>query len=192
MPTPRPRRAPWTTEQRSDVMDAARDVMDAVRDVIPVACEALLSKMSLLLWLRSIPCFNATATTREALYLCRPCDELFQHGRSRKAAHECLYGLVKRPETQDGPGEPQNAQLGDQQAPRRRVEDPDGIRQAALHRRGQEAEGPAHEGPSGLQVPSEEETEEHYEEGPVRVPVSVLADYASRSSIWTPPNFTLR
>ncbi|KAG1662554.1 hypothetical protein GQR58_020914 [Nymphon striatum] len=50
-----------------DVMDAARDVMDAVRDVIPVACEALLSKMLLLLWLRSIPCFNATATTREAL-----------------------------------------------------------------------------------------------------------------------------
>ncbi|KAG1679548.1 Cyclin-I [Nymphon striatum] len=50
----------------NDVMDAARDVMDAVRDVIPVACEALLSKM-LLLWLRSIPCFNATATTREAL-----------------------------------------------------------------------------------------------------------------------------
>ncbi|KAG1697193.1 Transient receptor potential-gamma protein [Nymphon striatum] len=48
-------------------MDAARDVMDAVRDVIPVACEALLSKMLLLLWLRSIPCFNATATTREAL-----------------------------------------------------------------------------------------------------------------------------
>ncbi|KAG1682263.1 Transient-receptor-potential-like protein [Nymphon striatum] len=51
----------------NDVMDAARDVMDAVRDVIPVACEALLSKMLLLLWLRSIPCFNATATTREAL-----------------------------------------------------------------------------------------------------------------------------
>ncbi|KAG1651127.1 hypothetical protein GQR58_027466 [Nymphon striatum] len=48
-------------------MDAARDVMDAVRDVIPVACEALLSKMLLLLWLRSIPCFYATATTREAL-----------------------------------------------------------------------------------------------------------------------------
>ncbi|KAG1652780.1 V-type proton ATPase subunit C [Nymphon striatum] len=47
-------------------MNAARDVMDAVRDVIPVACEALLSKM-LLLWLRSIPCFNATAATREAL-----------------------------------------------------------------------------------------------------------------------------
>ncbi|KAG1683641.1 Sodium/hydrogen exchanger 2 [Nymphon striatum] len=50
-----------------DVMDAARDVMDAVRDVIPVACEALLSKMLLLLWLRSIPCFNATAARREAL-----------------------------------------------------------------------------------------------------------------------------
>ncbi|KAG1696930.1 Protein-tyrosine sulfotransferase [Nymphon striatum] len=48
-------------------MDAARDVMGAVRDVIPVACEALLSKMLLLLWLRSIPCFNATAATREAL-----------------------------------------------------------------------------------------------------------------------------
>ncbi|KAG1691202.1 Protein SpAN [Nymphon striatum] len=54
-----------------DVMDAARDVMDAVRDVIPVACEALLSKMLLLLWLRSIPCFNATATTREALEFSR-------------------------------------------------------------------------------------------------------------------------
>ncbi|KAG1667305.1 hypothetical protein GQR58_018518 [Nymphon striatum] len=50
-----------------DVIDAARDVMDAVRDVIPVACEALPSKMLLLLWLRSIPCFNATAATREAL-----------------------------------------------------------------------------------------------------------------------------
>ncbi|KAG1687954.1 putative 4-coumarate--CoA ligase 3 [Nymphon striatum] len=49
-------------------MDAARDVMDAVRDVIPVACEALLSKMLLLLmWLCSIPCFNDTAATREAL-----------------------------------------------------------------------------------------------------------------------------
>ncbi|KAG1714077.1 putative phosphoenolpyruvate synthase [Nymphon striatum] len=51
----------------TDVMDAASDVMDAVRDVIPVACEALLSKMLLLLWLRSIPCFNDTAATREAL-----------------------------------------------------------------------------------------------------------------------------
>ncbi|KAG1649765.1 Secernin-2 [Nymphon striatum] len=50
-----------------DVIDAARDVMDAVRDVIPVACEALPSKMLLLLWLRSIPCFNATAATRETL-----------------------------------------------------------------------------------------------------------------------------
>ncbi|KAG1680078.1 Erythroid differentiation-related factor 1 [Nymphon striatum] len=50
-----------------DVMDAARDVMGAVRDVIPVACEALPSKMLLLLWLRSIPCFNTTAATREAL-----------------------------------------------------------------------------------------------------------------------------
>ncbi|KAG1678456.1 Multidrug resistance-associated protein 1 [Nymphon striatum] len=50
-----------------DVMDAARDVMDAVRDVIPVACEALPSKMLLLLWLRSIPCFNTIAATREAL-----------------------------------------------------------------------------------------------------------------------------
>ncbi|KAG1653424.1 Tubulin alpha-1C chain [Nymphon striatum] len=53
-----------------DVMDAVRDVMDAVRDVIPVACEALLSEMLLLLWLRSIPCFNATAATREALREC--------------------------------------------------------------------------------------------------------------------------
>ncbi|KAG1663867.1 Sodium- and chloride-dependent glycine transporter 2 [Nymphon striatum] len=53
-------------EYDPDVIDAARDVMDAVRDVIPVACEALPSKM-LLLWLRSIPCFNATAATREAL-----------------------------------------------------------------------------------------------------------------------------
>ncbi|KAG1668704.1 Uridine phosphorylase 2 [Nymphon striatum] len=56
-----------TTAQTSDVMDAARDVMGAVRDVIPVACEALPSKMLLLLWLRSIPCFNTTAATREAL-----------------------------------------------------------------------------------------------------------------------------
>ncbi|KAG1653007.1 Ras-related protein M-Ras [Nymphon striatum] len=55
------------TGVQSDVIDAARDVMDAVRDVIPVACEALPSKMLLLLWLRSIPCFNATAATREAL-----------------------------------------------------------------------------------------------------------------------------
>ncbi|KAG1679347.1 Neprilysin [Nymphon striatum] len=54
----------------SDVIDAARDVMDAVRDVIPVACEAFTSKMLLLLWLRSIPCFNATAATREALSEC--------------------------------------------------------------------------------------------------------------------------
>ncbi|KAG1659461.1 Choline transporter-like protein 1 [Nymphon striatum] len=53
--------------ERDDVMDAARDVMGAVRDVIPVACEALPSKMLLLLWLRSIPCFNTTAATREAL-----------------------------------------------------------------------------------------------------------------------------
>ncbi|KAG1671251.1 putative WD repeat-containing protein [Nymphon striatum] len=54
---------------QTDVIDAARDVMDAVRDVIPVACEALPSKMLLLLWLRSIPCFNATAATREALVI---------------------------------------------------------------------------------------------------------------------------
>ncbi|KAG1714011.1 Tether containing UBX domain for GLUT4 [Nymphon striatum] len=60
-------RASRIGEQYScDVMGAARDVMDAVRDVILVACEALLSKM-LLLWLRSIPCFNTTAATREAL-----------------------------------------------------------------------------------------------------------------------------
>ncbi|KAG1652714.1 Bestrophin-3 [Nymphon striatum] len=56
-------------DRESDVIDAARDVMDAVRDVIPVACEALPSKMLLLLWLRSIPCFNATAATREALIM---------------------------------------------------------------------------------------------------------------------------
>ncbi|KAG1706616.1 M-phase inducer phosphatase [Nymphon striatum] len=55
--------------KEDDVIDAARDVMDAVRDVIPVACEALPSKMLLLLWLRSIPCFNATAATREALLI---------------------------------------------------------------------------------------------------------------------------
>ncbi|KAG1714075.1 putative phosphoenolpyruvate synthase [Nymphon striatum] len=58
-----------STANIGDVMDAASDVMDAVRDVIPVACEALLSKMLLLLWLRSIPCFNDTAATREALVL---------------------------------------------------------------------------------------------------------------------------
>ncbi|KAG1670846.1 hypothetical protein GQR58_016649 [Nymphon striatum] len=65
--------------QFSDVIDAARDVMDAVRDVIPVACEALPSKMLLLLWLRSIPCFNATAATREALVT---------------ASRECILALL--------------------------------------------------------------------------------------------------
>ncbi|KAG1669026.1 Influenza virus NS1A-binding [Nymphon striatum] len=58
---------PLCRKRLIDVMDAARDVMGAVRDVIPVACEALPSKMLLLLWLRSIPCFNTTAATREAL-----------------------------------------------------------------------------------------------------------------------------
>ncbi|CAG14329.1 unnamed protein product [Tetraodon nigroviridis] len=50
------------------------------------------------------------------------------------------------------PGEPQDAQLGDQQAPGGRVEAAGRRGEAALHRRGQAPARRAHEGVPGLQV----------------------------------------
>ncbi|CAB0038491.1 unnamed protein product, partial [Trichogramma brassicae] len=60
--------------------------------------------------------------------------------RAHQAAHERVHGLVAGPASQDGPGESQDAQLGDLEAARRRVEAAERGREAALHRRGQETQ----------------------------------------------------
>jgi len=75
--------------------------------------------------------------------------------RARQAPHERVHGLVARPAAQDGRGEPQDAQLRDQQASRARVEDAERRAQAPVHRRGQAAAGAAHARAPGLQVPAE-------------------------------------
>jgi len=82
-----------------------------------------------------------------------------QERRSRKASDECLHGVVTWAAAQDGAGQSQDAQLGDIEASRRRLETVDGGRQATVHRRGQEAASSAPQGTSGLQVPTEAQSE---------------------------------
>lgn len=57
-----------------------------------------------------------------------------------KAADERVYGVVPRPATQNGPGEPENAQFRDIEATRRRMETTHRMPKAAVHRRGQAIE----------------------------------------------------
>jgi len=63
-----------------------------------------------------------------------------------EAADERVHGVVTWSAAQDGAGEPQDAQLGDLQATRRRLENHDRRREAAVHRRGETAASSAHEG----------------------------------------------
>lgn len=60
--------------------------------------------------------------------------------------------MVTWPETEDGPGEPENAQLGDLKAPRPGLEAVERAGQEALHRRGQASPDNSHERPPRLQV----------------------------------------
>lgn len=57
-----------------------------------------------------------------------------------QAADERVHGVVEGPEEEDGSGQPQDAQFGDLQEARRRVEAAHRDGEEAVHRRGQEAE----------------------------------------------------
>lgn len=81
--------------------------------------------------------------------------------------YERVHGLVPGPAEENGTGEPQDAQLGDQQAAGRRVEADDRGGEETVHRRGEAAPGHAHEGTPGLQVPATEEDQDAAEEGQV-------------------------
>lgn len=59
---------------------------------------------------------------------------------AHQAAHERVHGLVTWTAQEDGPGEPEDAQLGDQQAPGSRVEAADRDGEETVYRRGQEVE----------------------------------------------------
>ena len=80
--------------------------------------------------------------------------------RTHQATHERLHGLVADEAAPDRPGEPQDAQLRDLQAARLRVEAAHGVGEEAVHRRGQEDSGQAHDRPSRLQVSAASEAEE--------------------------------
>ena len=67
----------------------------------------------------------------EGLSACR--QQLHERCRPRQATDERLHGVVARSEAQDGPGQPQDAQLGDQQAAGQRVEEVERGGEAALH-----------------------------------------------------------
>ena len=68
--------------------------------------------------------------------------------------------MVSHEETSDSSGQPEDAQLRDLKAARVRVEAPLRVGQEAVHRRGQEDQGKAHDRPPGLQVSPKEETKE--------------------------------
>ncbi len=61
--------------------------------------------------------------------------------------------MVAGPAAEDGPGESEDAQLGDLETVGGGVEALDGDGETALYRRGETAAGPPHEGASRLQVP---------------------------------------
>ena len=82
--------------------------------------------------------------------------------------------MVQGPEEENGPGEPKDAQLRDQQEARRGVEAALRLRETSVHRRGQAAAGSAHEGAPGLQVQTQAQTQESPEEGPLRFPAAVF------------------
>jgi hypothetical protein len=89
-----------------------------------------------------------------------------EHG-AREAADERVHGVVAGPAAEDGPGEPQDAQLGDLEAARRRVEAAQRSGEEAVHRRSEEAARRAHEGAPRLQVPAAAEDQNAPEEGQV-------------------------
>jgi len=60
------------------------------------------------------------------------------------------------------PGKPEDAQLGDLEASRRRVEAFEWHRQTPVHRRSEATSHPAHDRPSGLQVPATTQDEARY------------------------------
>ena len=80
--------------------------------------------------------------------------------RTHQATHERLHGLVADEAAPDRPGESQDAQLRDLQAAGLRVEAVDRVGEEAVHRRGQEDSGQAHDRPSRLQVSAASEAEE--------------------------------
>ena len=86
---------------------------------------------------------------------------------AHQETHERLHGVVPGPAQENGTGEPQDAQLGDQQEAGGRVEGDDGGGEEAVHRRGEAAPGHAHEGTPGLQVPAAQEDQDAAEEGQV-------------------------
>ena len=98
----------------------------------------------------------------------RRLDEEQGERRPREATDERFHGVVARPTSQDGAGEPEDAQLGDQQAARRRVEAADGDGEAAVHRRGEATARHPHEGAPRLQVPAAAQDQDAAEEGQVR------------------------
>ncbi len=90
-------------------------------------------------------------------------------GRSHQETHERLHGLVKRPEEENGSRKSQNAQFRNKQKAWRRVEAALWIREATVHRRGQEAEGSTHERTPRLQIQTQAQAQEPPQEGQVRV-----------------------
>lgn len=114
------------------------------------------------------PAAPATAPARAAAQQ-QQLDQQEPEHRPREAAHERVHGVVPRAAPQDGPGEPQDAQLGDLQALGRRVEAAQRVREAAVHRRGQAAAGRAHEGAPRLQIPAAAQDQDAAQEGQVPV-----------------------
>ena len=74
--------------------------------------------------------------------------------RAREATNERVHGLVTWPASANGARQPQDAQLGDLQAPRRRLEASGRRREAAVHRRGEAPARAAHGRAPRLQVPA--------------------------------------
>lgn len=79
-------------------------------------------------------------------------------GAAHQATDERVHGVVEDSAQENCPGKSKDAQLWDIEEIGRRVEDPDGGEQEAVHRRGQETQGDAHEGAPGLQVSPAQET----------------------------------
>ncbi len=85
-----------------------------------------------------------------------------------KEAHECLHGVVTHEASPDCPRKSKDAQLWDLKEAGVWVEDTNGGGEAAVHRWGQAHPSQAHAGPSRLQIPPQEEAQEH--QGP-RIPL---------------------
>ena len=74
------------------------------------------------------------------------------HQRTRKAPDECVHGVVTRTATSHGSGQSQDAQLGDLQTTRCRLEKTGRDGKATFHRRSQATASTAHGRTSRLQV----------------------------------------